>query len=185
MTEVNQRKPISKKMRFDVFKRDSFICIYCGGHPPKVILEVDHVIPVCQGGKNRTDNLVTACFDCNRGKGKHSLESVPESLLDKATKIKEAESQLKAYRKILEQQKERLESDAWVVIKEFYGDHKTTIETKKFHSFLLFVEKLDIESVITAVRIALARKGHDMDAAFLYFCGICWRSIKGEGLGAK
>ena len=38
-----------------------------------VILEVDHVLPVCEGGTNDIDNLVTSCKDCNRGKGKTKL----------------------------------------------------------------------------------------------------------------
>src|SRR5574343_1267798 len=118
------RVPISKKMRFDVFKRDSFTCIYCGQMPPKVVLEVDHIVPVFEGGKNRMENLVTSCFDCNRGKGKHMLTSVPEGLLERAARIKEGEAQLKAYRKILAERDDRIEKDAWVVIKELYGQNK-------------------------------------------------------------
>jgi len=69
----NKRKSITKKLRFEVFKRDSFTCQYCGESAPDVILEVDHVNPVKRGGENEILNLVTACFDCNRGKGKHPL----------------------------------------------------------------------------------------------------------------
>jgi 5-methylcytosine-specific restriction endonuclease McrA len=36
---------ISKKLRFEVFKRDNFTCQYCGRETPEVILEADHVIP--------------------------------------------------------------------------------------------------------------------------------------------
>lgn len=63
-----ERKPLSKKIRFEVFKRDSFTCQYCGQKAPDVILEVDHITPVSKGGKNEILNLVTSCFDCNRGK---------------------------------------------------------------------------------------------------------------------
>lgn len=63
-----ERKPLSKKTRFEVFKRDSFTCQYCGQKAPEVILEVDHIKPVSKGGKNEILNLVTSCFDCNRGK---------------------------------------------------------------------------------------------------------------------
>lgn len=68
-----ERKPISKKLRFEVFKRDSFRCQYCGRSAPDVILEVDHIVPVAEGGKNDVMNLITSCRDCNRGKGKHLL----------------------------------------------------------------------------------------------------------------
>lgn len=68
-----ERKKLSKKIRFDVFKRDSFRCQYCGRSAPDVILEVDHIVPVAEGGKNDILNLITSCRDCNRGKGKHVL----------------------------------------------------------------------------------------------------------------
>lgn len=63
-----ERKSISKKMRFEVFKRDKFTCQYCGKSAPDVVLEVDHIKPVSKGGSNNILNLVTACFECNRGK---------------------------------------------------------------------------------------------------------------------
>lgn len=59
---------MSKKLRFEVFKRDAFTCQYCGKKAPDVVLEVDHIKPVSKGGKNELLNLVTACFECNRGK---------------------------------------------------------------------------------------------------------------------
>lgn len=67
------RKSLSKKVRFEVFKRDSFTCQYCGQSAPTIILNIDHVIPVASGGDNSILNLVTSCFDCNSGKGKREL----------------------------------------------------------------------------------------------------------------
>ena len=69
-----KRKSISKKTRFEVFKRDKFTCQYCGRKAPDVILEVDHIKPVADGGGNDIMNLITSCFDCNRGKGKRKLD---------------------------------------------------------------------------------------------------------------
>lgn len=68
-----ERKQLPKKTRFEVFKRDSFACQYCGNSAPDVILEVDHIVPVAEGGGNDIMNLVTSCRDCNRGKGKRTL----------------------------------------------------------------------------------------------------------------
>jgi hypothetical protein len=67
------RKSISKKTRFEVFKRDSFTCQYCGRMAPDVILEIEHVNPVANGGENDLLNLVTSCRDCNSGKGARLL----------------------------------------------------------------------------------------------------------------
>lgn len=64
-----KRKSLSKKIRFEVFKRDSFTCQYCGAKAPDTILEVDHIHPVKEGGTNDLMNLVTSCIECNRGKG--------------------------------------------------------------------------------------------------------------------
>ena len=76
-----ERKSLSKKTRFEVFKRDSFTCQYCGAKAPDVILEVDHINPVSKGGDNDILNLVTSCMECNRGKGKDKLSE--SSLLEK------------------------------------------------------------------------------------------------------
>jgi hypothetical protein len=38
-----------------------------------VKLEVDHVIPAVDGGPDTAENLVTACYACNRGKAAHRL----------------------------------------------------------------------------------------------------------------
>lgn len=72
----NPRPPISKRLRFEIFKRDSFLCQYCGRRPPDVILELDHLHPHSQGGTSDETNLVTSCDDCNRGKGARLLRDV-------------------------------------------------------------------------------------------------------------
>lgn len=69
-----KRKPLSQKTRFEVFKRDNFKCQYCGRSAPDVILEVDHITPVAEGGDNDILNLITSCKECNRGKGKTRLD---------------------------------------------------------------------------------------------------------------
>ncbi len=65
------RKPISRKTRFQIFKRDEFTCRYCGRNGKGVVLHVDHIEPVVKGGTNHPDNLATACQWCNSGKGTH------------------------------------------------------------------------------------------------------------------
>ena len=76
MNEVKKkvkRKVVSKKLRFEVFKRDSFTCQYCGKKAPDSVLHIDHITPVSKGGKNTLMNLVTSCVDCNLGKGSRTL----------------------------------------------------------------------------------------------------------------
>lgn len=75
---MSERKPLGKKIRFEVFKRDKFTCQYCGRMSPDVILEVDHINPVSNGGNDDILNLITSCRDCNRGKGKTRLSELTE-----------------------------------------------------------------------------------------------------------
>jgi hypothetical protein len=59
---------ISKRLRFEVLRRDNHACRYCGGSAPDAKLTVDHVIPVALGGSDEPSNLVAACDACNSGK---------------------------------------------------------------------------------------------------------------------
>ncbi len=85
---MSERKAISKKLRFEVFKRDNFTCQYCGRMAPDVILEVDHINPVKNKGTNDILNLVTSCKDCNRGKGARKL-SESDTLKKQQQQLKE------------------------------------------------------------------------------------------------
>ena len=114
-----KRKSISKKRRFDIFKRDSFRCQYCGDTPPNALLHVDHIVPVKNGGQNDPDNLITSCQRCNLGKGACGLDAIPQSLSEKAAEVKEREAQIAEYNKILMASRDRIASDTWQVANEF------------------------------------------------------------------
>lgn len=68
--------------RFQVFSRDNFKCVYCGRNPidHNTVLEIEHVHPKAKGGRDSVGNLVTACWECNRGKG-DSLLSERQKML--------------------------------------------------------------------------------------------------------
>lgn len=68
-----KRKKLAKGVRFEVLKRDKFTCQYCGAKAPDVLLHVDHVRPVADGGDNVLMNLITACEPCNLGKSDRKL----------------------------------------------------------------------------------------------------------------
>lgn len=82
---------LSKSKRFKVFDRDGYKCRYCGRTPEdSIILEVDHVIPISKGGGDVMENLVTSCFECNRGKSAIEIGSVaPESDADRFRRLQE------------------------------------------------------------------------------------------------
>jgi hypothetical protein len=109
------RKPLSVRTRFEVFKRDGFTCRYCGRMSPDVILEIDHVIPICEGGSDDPMNLVTSCWECNRGKSAVPLADVMtgEDPHDKGILLLERERQLEEYNAVLEGIRERREETVW------------------------------------------------------------------------
>ncbi len=91
---------VSKRVRFEVLRRDNHTCQYCGAKAPDVVLHVDHVMPVSLGGDDKPNNLVVACRDCNAGKtsivpGSPLVEAVGEKaaayalgMLDKMTRLR-------------------------------------------------------------------------------------------------
>lgn len=62
-------REVTLSVRFSVFSRDCFTCVYCGKSSPDVKLHIDHLIPKSKNGSNKIENLVTACEECNIGKG--------------------------------------------------------------------------------------------------------------------
>ncbi|MBE6487028.1 MAG: hypothetical protein E7Z85_09340 [Methanosphaera stadtmanae] len=69
LSEREGRQSIPDRIRHEVFKRDGYRCRECGASLEEgATLEIDHIIPVANGGTNDIDNLQTLCKKCNRGK---------------------------------------------------------------------------------------------------------------------
>lgn len=66
---------VSKRLRYEVLRRDGHTCRYCGRASPEVTLTVDHVVPVALGGTDDPNNLAAACRDCNAGKSASSPDA--------------------------------------------------------------------------------------------------------------
>ena len=173
-----KRTSLSKKTRFEVFKRDGFQCQYCGNVPPVVVLEVDHITPVISGGTNEIDNLLTSCSDCNRGKGPNHLTAIPESLAEKARILSEKHEQLKAYGRLLKAKK-RAEDKRIDEVEEAFRMHFDgyNFSPKFRESVRIFVQRMPVDRVVDAIHRACSRIGRREDS-IKYFCGICWKTIK-------
>jgi hypothetical protein len=175
------RRAISKRVRFEVFKRDQFTCQYCGAHPPGVILHVDHIDPVANGGGNDADNLTTACESCNLGKGAVTLSAVPESLATKASRVAEAEEQLRGYQEVMRAKADRLEEEKWQVAEILWpGSSESGANRSDLLSIKKFIEQLGLYVVLDAAEVAKAWRPWGGKRMFLYFCGVCWKKIRGE-----
>lgn len=64
-----------------LFRRDSFICMYCGELFGRNRLSRDHVLPLSAGGKDEWKNVVTACRVCNNRKAGKTPEAAGMQLL--------------------------------------------------------------------------------------------------------
>jgi DNA-directed RNA polymerase subunit RPC12/RpoP len=172
------RKQLSKKLRFDVFKRDGFKCQYCGITPEKEVLQVDHIIPVAEGGENDLDNLITSCQPCNLGKGARSLSIIPESLKEKSEKIAEQEEQIIGYQKTIMEARERKLDFAWKIADILDENAFEGYPKNNLNSILYFMNQLPYEDIVEAADIAVSQPFNQKNRQFKYFCGVCNRKIR-------
>ena len=173
------RKQISKKARFEVFKRDKFTCQYCGNFPPAVLLQVDHIHPVKLGGSNDMDNLITSCQPCNIGKTATPLSVIPQSLAEKSAEVAEREEQIRGYNEIMRDRRDRIEGEAWEVAEDLIPGSQAGIARAKMASIRNFTKTLGLNECLEASEIARRKYPYSDNKRFLYFCGICWNKIKG------
>lgn len=64
-----------------LFKRDAYICMYCGGRFPSRDLSRDHIRPISQGGSDTWNNVVCSCKRCNNYKAGRTPEQAGIQLL--------------------------------------------------------------------------------------------------------
>jgi hypothetical protein len=67
------------------------------------VLQVDHIVPVCEGGSDDLINLATSCWECNSGKSGVPLSEIVtgEDPHDRAVMLLERERQLREYNEVL------------------------------------------------------------------------------------
>lgn len=179
---------IGKRIRFEVFKRDRFTCQYCGRRPPQVLLEIDHILPVCEGGDDEAANLTTSCSECNLGKGGIPLGEVRPALdeMEAMAAIQEMAERRALLRGQLEEARAQREvEDAAIAdIRELWlgiggaEDAFGEASVRRFLSYLTVEELFEAMNVTGAFweRHSYAYQGN----AWRYFCGVCWRSIRAQ-----
>jgi 5-methylcytosine-specific restriction endonuclease McrA len=177
-----ERKSISKKIRFEIFKRDGFKCAYCGKTPPEATLEIDHVEPISKGGTDEMVNLITSCFECNRGKSNIKLNMITPQIQENIEVIKAKEEQLKEYRKHVKIINKRIVTD----VNEIEFEFQEYFPDKHFSGLFIqqtikqFLKLLPVDTLIENMDTACLKRNDSPDDALRYFCGICWNQIKGR-----
>lgn len=154
---MNKRKYLSKKVRFEVFKRDSFSCQYCGAQSPDSVLHVDHIIPVSKGGDNSITNLVTSCADCNQGKSNRlisddSAVKRQKKQLDEINKKREQVEMMALWRKELSE----LDDDMALMVANAINDHFVNRSVSKdgIKTIKKWLKRFDLKLILDSVDAA-------------------------------
>lgn len=177
-----ERRPIGKKIRFEVFKRDKFTCQYCGRKAPDVVLEVDHIKPVFEGGTNEMINLITACFDCNRGKGKREL-SDDAVVITQQKQLEELSEKREQMEMLIAWKKELINLDALAVdsICDHFSElveNSGTINEHGKTTVKKWLKDFSLEEILDAMEISVnkyyvAENMQSVEEAFSKVGGIC------------
>lgn len=91
-----------------LFRRDRFMCLYCGEtHAPSKLTR-DHVIPTSRGGDDVWSNVASSCIRCNQAKGARTPEEAHMPLLALPYVPSRVEAMVLRNRRILTDQMEFL-----------------------------------------------------------------------------
>jgi hypothetical protein len=191
---------VGKRLRFEVFKRDAFTCAYCGRTPPDVLLHIDHIVPLAAGGTDALDNLITACSDCNLGKGASGLNVRPASSVseERVQELQERIAQARAYAELVAEEhaaREKLIGRQLAIVGEFWAQQWGATEEIEEDgqgwyvlpdgglfplesSVRLILKRLPVEEVIEAIEITRTRFPAATIDAVHYFYGVCWNKVR-------
>ncbi|WP_461518785.1 HNH endonuclease [Porticoccus sp.] len=64
-----------------LFARDGYTCMYCARSFSAHQLTRDHIVPTSRGGKDKWQNVVSACRRCNQHKANYLLEEINMELV--------------------------------------------------------------------------------------------------------
>jgi hypothetical protein len=163
---------VSKRLRFEILRRDNHACRYCGGTAPESPLTVDHVVPVALGGNDDPSNLVAACKDCNGGKssvpaGAPLVADVVNDAMRWAAAMQQAANEIYAEEDALED-----------ICQAVYNAWKPRWIPSDYRNSLYTIVKAGLtqEDLVDLVRVAQAARW--VDDRWSYFCGCCWKRIK-------
>lgn len=179
-----KRTPLSKKIRFEVLKRDGFKCQYCGASAPDVLLEVDHIIPVSRGGTNDILNLITSCHACNSGKSNRELSDKSVVQVQKR-QLEEAQERREQLEMIVQWRKELSEvrnTEVDYIVNVFKQETDFNVTATGEQELKRLIKRFGFLEICEATDIAIARyfKGNVYTAciAFDKIGGICYNRKK-------
>lgn len=75
-----KRKRFSKEERYAIYKQYEGHCAYCGVKLDIKDMQVDHLVPLRNGGADELENMICSCRSCNKYKSTFSIEGLREQL---------------------------------------------------------------------------------------------------------
>jgi hypothetical protein len=167
---------VSKRLRYEVLRRDNHSCRYCGAAAPDAKLAIDHVTPASLGGADSPDNLVTACVDCNIGKTSSSPDApLVEDVRRDAVRWARARDAVSA---LLEQERDAALRPQQV-FEQAWGDttYRYYLPASWPDSIDAFVRAgLNEDDLLFCVGRAMRAPG--VSNRFKYFCGVAWSVVR-------
>lgn len=147
---------IGKRKRFEIFKRDSFTCQYCGKSAPDTILHVDHIQPTSKGGSDNITNLITSCRDCNLGKSNIEL-SDDTAIKKRKAQLDELQERREQLDLMLEWHKSLIDMDQIAINKvaEFFDelyDGSYTMNDNGREDAKKWLKKFSLNEILSAMR---------------------------------
>lgn len=61
----HKRRRLTKPERMKILKKTNGHCAYCGCKIEYNEMQIDHVVPIRNGGKDSEENMLPACRSCN------------------------------------------------------------------------------------------------------------------------
>lgn len=168
---------ISKRLRYEVLRRDNHTCRYCGATAPDAKLTVDHVLPTALGGTDLAGNLVAACSDCNSGKSSATPDqSMVDQVSEDAMIWAQAQRDAAAIREA-EREARQAYVDAAIV---HAGGCFYRLPANAESTFAnLYNAGLSIKELKEAMDIAAGAFGIHT-SRFGYFCGVAWKRVQAQ-----
>jgi len=182
---------VSKRTRFEVLRRDSHTCRYCGQSAPDVKLTVDHVTPVALGGTDDPSNLVTACADCNAGKSSTAPDSNHVAQVEEDAERWAAAMRLAAEREADAREAKQETADSFLL--NVWGKWNFGPEKRHVHllptgwesSILLQLDSgLTMDDLDHGVKIAMSKEYLEYGQEFRYFMGVCRAMLRNRAEAA-
>lgn len=172
---------VSKRLRYEVLRRDNHTCRYCGAAAPDVPLTVDHVVPVALGGRDEPSNLAAACRDCNSGKSSVPadaalVDDVAQDALRWARAMETAAVEFASKRsQAVDDHDEFITKwNSWTY--EYQGERRTISIADSWPQSIdqFMAAGLSMDGLHELVDVAMNSRADDV---WRYFCGCCWKRI--------